>query len=508
MPAPLRTSILMRTNHLLASLLAAASPLAAQYDFNLDKVTAGTLGQSLDLQVRNAPASYPCLVIPSFTAGPTPLSLLDPTDPRSLEVGIDLLGNLAVLLTSPTGTGAVSTPLPNDPSFQGAALHWQAVTFPGLTTTIDELSNPVRAQVGLPGNPLALTSPLLAARAGATACWNRVRNAGAGDLLLVSGATTEFFQFRTLDAQAGPNMITPRALHAAATLNDGRVLFTGGVAGTGVTTACEIYDPATNTFTAAADLAGLRAGHAAATLPDGRVMVVGGTTNFTDLTTAITAVLNTTEIYNPATNTWAAGPNIGGRRLVPSLTRLSNGRLLLAGGIEVTVLFGIPIALTSTNKAQLYNPTTNSWSNAPNMPNGRAYHQDNAITLADGRVLLSGGVLVPDLLNATNAASIAGADLYDPATNTWQATTMSRSRTGHAAVRLPDNRVLVSGGAEGLVSAALTLTAVATFDPATNTWTDQAPMTVARAGHTAALLPDGMVVLLGGNGTSSEAIHF
>ncbi|MCU0862776.1 MAG: hypothetical protein MUC36_03200 [Planctomycetes bacterium] len=498
----------MRKNHLLASLLAAASPLAAQYGFHLDKVTAGTLGQDLDLQVRNAPANYPCLVIPSFTAGPTPLSLLDPTDPRALEVGIDLLSNLAVFLTSPTGTGTLSTLLPNSPSFQGAELRWQAATFPGMTTTIDQLSNPVTSQVGQAGIPSALTSPLLVARAGATACWNRVRNGGAGDLLLVSGATTEFFQFRTLDAAAGPTMVTPRALHAAATLNDGRVLFTGGVDSTGVTTACEIYDPASNTFTAVAGLTGLRAGHAAATLADGRVMVVGGTTNFTDLTTAITAVLNTTEIYNPTTNTWTAGPNIGGRRLVPSLTRLSTGRLLIAGGIEVSLLFGIPIALTSTNKAQLYNPTTNSWSNAPNMPNGRAYHQDNVVTLADGRVLLSGGVLVPDLLNAANAASIAGADLYDPIGNAWLGTTMSRARTGHAAVRLPDNRVLVSGGAEGLVSAAVTLAAVATFDPATNTWTDQAPMTVARAGHVAAVLPDGMLVLLGGSGTSSEAIHF
>lgn len=499
----------LQPSHLLASLLAAASPLVAQYDFNLDKVTAGTLGQNLDLQVRNAPPNFPCLVIPSFTAGPTPLSLLDPTDPRVLEVGIDLLSNVAVFLTSGTGTGTLSTSLPNNPSFQGAALHWQAVTFPGVTTTIDRLSNPVKAEVGQVGVSSALASPLLVARAGATACWNRVRNAGAGDLLLVSGASTEYFRFRTLDSEAGPTMVTPRALHAAATLNDGRVLFTGGVASGGaVTTDCEVYDPATDTFTAVASMAGLRAGHAAATLPDGRVMVVGGTTNFTDLTTAITAVLNTTEIYDPVTNTWAAGPNIGGRRLVPSLTRLSTGRLLIAGGIEVSLLFGIPIALTSTNKAQLYNPSTNSWSNAANMPVGRAYHQDNAVTLADGRVLLSGGVLVPDLLGAANATAINNADVYNPTTNTWLATTMSRTRTGHAAVRLPDNRVLVSGGAEGPVSAAVPLSAVATFDPATNAWTDQLPMTVARVGHTAAVLPDGMLVLLGGSGTSSEAIHF
>jgi hypothetical protein len=94
-----------------------------------------------------------------------------------------------------------------------------------------------------------------------------------------------------------------------------------------------------------------RAGHAAATLADGRVLVAGGTITFVDLTTAITGVLNTAEIYDPNTDTWTAVPNIGGRRLLPALTRLGNGKLLISGGIEVTVLFGVPIAVTSTNKA-------------------------------------------------------------------------------------------------------------------------------------------------------------
>ena len=97
-------------------------------------------------------------------------------------------------------------------------------------------------------------------------------------------------------------------------------------------------------------------------------------------------------------------------------------------------------AATGTGQVLRYNPATNSWSNAPNMPVGRAYHHDNQITLHDGRVLLSGDVLVPDLLGAANATSIANADLYDPATNSWTATTMSRQRTGHAAAKLPDGR--------------------------------------------------------------------
>jgi N-acetylneuraminic acid mutarotase len=498
----------MRPQALFVAALLPAS-LAAQGDFDLDKQTSGALGGVLHLQVANAAPSWPLLLMVSATAGPTPVALLDPADPRSVAVGLDLLGNWSVQLTSGAGGAAVAVPLPGNAAFQGFVFHWQAATLPGAATFLDGISNPLTTMHGLPATAAALPNPLLQPRAGATLCWARNRNAGQGDFLLASGATTEYFAFRTLSSEPGPTMVVPRALHAAATLNDGRVLFTGGVDGTGAVIAdCEIFDPVANTFTAVAPMPGIRAAHAAATLPDGRVMVVGGTTNFADLTAAITAALNTVAIYNPATNTWAGGPVIGGRRLVPSLTRLNTGRMLVAGGLEVTLLFGVPVNVTSTNKAQLYNPATNTWSNAANMPSGRAWHHDNQVTLADGRVLLSGGVLVPDLLNAANAASIANADLYNPATNTWLGTTMSRARTAHSATRLPDGRVVVAGGAEGLLSAPVTLDAIARFDPATNTWSDLGAMTAPRAGHAAAVLPDGMLVLLGGGPQSGEAMHW
>ncbi|MFN6148057.1 MAG: Kelch repeat-containing protein [Planctomycetota bacterium] len=499
----------MRHPLFVSCLFAAAAALPAQGDFDLDKVSAGTLGAPLTLQVRNATANMPCLVMASFTAGPLPIALIDPLDTRSVEVGLDLIDAWFLLTTNGSGGVQFAIGLPNDPAFQGGVLYWQCATLPGVTTLFDELSNPLVVHLGQPSTSAALPNPLLAPRAAATVCWNRLRDAGAGDVVLASGGTSEIVGFRSLASVAGPAMQTARGLYAAATLNDGRVLFTGGVDGTAaVTTSCEIYDPATNTFAPVAPLNGPRAGHAAATLPDGRVMVVGGTTNFTDITTAATGSRNTVEIYTPVTNTWAAGPAIGGRRLVPSLTRLSTGRMLVAGGIEITVLFGIPIGATSTIKAQLYNPATNTWSNAANMPSGRAYHQDSQVTLADGRVLLSGGVLVPDLINAANSASIANADVYNPATNTWVATTMSRARTGHSATRLASGQVIVCGGAEGLLSAAIAIDAVARFDAATNSWVDLSPLTQPRAGHSAALLPDGHLLILGGGTTSGEALHF
>ena len=145
---------------------------------------------------------------------------------------------------------------------------------PGVTTLFDQISNAVTTHHVQDGTSAALPSALLSARAGATVCMAPSRNAGMGDFLLVSGATTEFFNFRTLDSEAGPAMNASRALHAYTTLNDGRVMFIGGLDATAaVTTSCEIYDPVADTFTTVAPLPGPRAGHAAATMPDGRVLV-------------------------------------------------------------------------------------------------------------------------------------------------------------------------------------------------------------------------------------------
>jgi N-acetylneuraminic acid mutarotase len=85
---------------------------------------------------------------------------------------------------------------------------------------------------------------------------------------------------------------------------------------------------------------------------------------------------------------------------------------------------------------------------------------------------------------------------------------MSRARTGHSATRLASGQVIVCGGAEGLLSAAIAIDAVARFDAATNSWVDLSPLTQPRAGHSAALLPDGHLLILGGGTTSGEALHF
>lgn len=494
--------------HLPLAVAITAPFLAAQGNFDLDRVTSGTLGTTLTLQARNSLPNVPWLTMVSGTTGPTPIALIDPADTRVLSVGIDLLSLWAVGAMSPTGTGSFSAALPNDPAVQGAVLYWQGATLFGAGTLLGQISNPLTTHHTLVNTSAALPGALLAPVAAAAVLPTPNRNVGGGDFLVVTGGTNQFFASRTLGAEAAPALNTARSLFTAVRLNDGRMLVTGGLDALGaVTSSCEIYNPATNAFTPAANMIGVRAGHAAVTLADGRVMVAGGTNNYTDLTTAITNAVNTVEIYNPATNAWSSAPALGGRRVVPALTLLSNGKVMVSGGVEVTLLFGIPIGVTSTNKTQLYTPSTNSWATGPAMPSGRAYHHESQVTLADGRVLMTGGVFVPDLVNALNATSIAAADVYNPTTNTWQATTMSRQRTGHSATRLANGDVIVCGGAEGVVQTQIVINAVARFSPATNTWADLAPLVEPRAAHVARLLPDNSLVLLG-PGVTSESIHF
>jgi N-acetylneuraminic acid mutarotase len=72
---------------------------------------------------------------------------------------------------------------------------------------------------------------------------------------------------------------------------------------------------------------------------------------------------------------------------------------------------------------------------------------------------------------------------------------LSRPRAGHTATLLNDGRVLVVGGKE---SASAYLSSAEIYDPLTNRWTSVTPLARARAGHTATVMRDGRVLVAGG----------
>ena len=129
-----------------------------------------------------------------------------------------------------------------------------------------------------------------------------------------------------------------------------------------------------------------------------------------------------------------------------------------------------------------------SWSPASSMTTARVAH--TATRLANGKVLVAGG-------GAGLFASLASAELYDPASNTWSsAGSMSIARSGHTATLLAGGKILVTGGASGRPATA----SAELYDPASNTWSSAGSLSTARYRHTATLLQDGSVLVAGGNG--------
>jgi hypothetical protein len=158
-----------------------------------------------------------------------------------------------------------------------------------------------------------------------------------------------------------------------------------------------------------------------------------------------------------------------------------------------------------TASAELYDPASGTWTAAGSMATPRSGH--TATLLPDGKVLVAGGGR-----QATNFTYLPSAELYDPASGTWTAAgSMATPRTGHTATLLRDGKVLVVGGEtessdfpgnpEGVASAEL-------YDAVTGTWTPTASMPTQRFGHTATLLRNGEVLVAGGAccGASPEPV--
>ena len=119
--------------------------------------------------------------------------------------------------------------------------------------------------------------------------------------------------------------------------------------------------------------------------------------------------------------------------------------------------------------------------------------QPRAVLLSDGRVLVTGDRFL-DIQALTGKAEV-----YDPDTGTWTPTEdMSKPTVDHSLTLLPDGRVLAAGGAHPLNIHQGDYSTTEIFDPATNSWSPGPELSGPRTNHSATLLPDGRVLLVGG----------
>jgi hypothetical protein len=269
--------------------------------------------------------------------------------------------------------------------------------------------------------------------------------------------------------------------------------------------------------------------HSATLLPDGRVLILGGYEGAVPLDDA--------ELYDPETGTFTAAGRMLHARGWQDAILLRNGTVLILGGgdnryplipaAEVydpvagtftptgpyvgsnacdfcapsTLLADGKVLFPGQQPAQLYDPLTRKFS-----ATGRASREESAATLLlDGRVLFSGG----EDIGRSNTA-----ELFDPATGTFALTgEMQTARVWHSLTLLPDGTVLVAGGetdacTEGYCSFAGSVASAEVYDPSTGSFTSTRSMAGTREGHTATLLRDGRVLIAGGVGYGGIGVFY
>jgi len=273
-----------------------------------------------------------------------------------------------------------------------------------------------------------------------------------------------------------------RVGHSATLLPDDRVLVAGG-ADLGAATylaSVETWDPVAAAFTPAGDLAASRGGHTATLLPDGRVLLVGGGTG----EMAPNQLVADAEVWDPATATSEPAGTLDRPRTLQTATLLADGRVVIVGGFDAS-----DGSIVTRSRIEIWDPATGAFSSAGAL--GQARYSHTATMLADGRVLIAGGVTQ----DGDDYQLLATTEIWDPASMTTSVgPTMVEGHGNHTTTLLADGRILVIGGLRSQTEFA----GAEILDPVTGTFASTGEPGARRVFHSATQVPDGRVLVIGG----------
>ncbi len=454
----------------------------------------------------------PILVVPSTSSGPTPCSVFDPNDPRSVSIGLDLVDAYWWGNADLDGHFRFSFPLAGPASIQDLPLFMQAFTLSLQVTILDRIGNANVVRLGNKGTFRHRGVYSQYDRAFATVAsrldrkWLLVGGARGQLLAQQAWSTTEVYDPMTDTFSPGPAMNAPRSLHSMTQLPDGRWLLVGGVNATNDPQAsCEVYDPVLDTFVSVASLGTPRMGHTATLLANGKVLVTGGIQAMPVTPTQLEPIhqtVRTTELYDPATNVWTPGPNLLTPRAGHAAVTRPDGKVLLAGGIswDTNIILGwVPAVRRSCD---LYDPAANTVAAAPQMANARSLI--DPVDLGNDRWLFAGGIAGITIIPWNPGNPTATAEIYNAVTNTWTTVgSMASARGNHKGWRLANGDVVLAGGASGSMLSPTPLGSTEVFSPTTNTFSPGPAMNFARAGAAEFHTPQGQVHLFGGATTGT-----
>jgi N-acetylneuraminic acid mutarotase len=241
----------------------------------------------------------------------------------------------------------------------------------------------------------------------------------------------------------------------------------------------ELYDPTTGQWALTGNMVTARQGHTATLLSNGQVLVAGGCIDFACATSLAQA-----EIYSPTTGTWTAVASMNVPRSGHTATLLASGKVLVASGCGS--------AVTPCYSAEIYDPATQRWT--PTQPMIYCQYRAGAALLHSGQVLVVGGYC---------GTGNPIAELFNPSINSWSA-------TGNTSVGFYYNFAITLQGGEVLVSGGVTTADL--YHSVPGQFKVTGSMTTQRVeGYTATLLANGTVLAAGGlgcgNACSSAEIY-
>lgn len=159
---------------------------------------------------------------------------------------------------------------------------------------------------------------------------------------------------------------------------------------------------------------------------------------------------------------------------------LPNGNILISGnGVD-----------TTSSNCEIYNTSENRWEYSSSMNTPRSRH--NLILLKTGIILAIGSFME------------RSCELYDPINDKWEFTDslINSGIDGHTITELKDGRILICGVIETVkndtVFTRTTISRCTIYDPLTGKWSIAENMNTTRQDHSAILLNDGRVMVMGG----------
>jgi N-acetylneuraminic acid mutarotase len=199
--------------------------------------------------------------------------------------------------------------------------------------------------------------------------------------------------------------------------------------------------------------------------------------------------------YDPVTDAWRTTSGVNAPDVRKQHTAVWTGtEMIVWGGCGP-----LPEHSCQINSGGRYNPATDTWAATATAGSPQARIDHTAVWTGSRMVIWGGCRFSNDACSPTALGNSGG--IYDPATNSWQATATTgapAARSGHTAVWTGSEMIVWGGAGAKIYSDG------ARLDPVSNTWTPTKalPKSVARYFHTAVWTGSQMIVWGGNNATT------